>query len=184
AAAGLAAKRGLEADRELWVLARPLAEVPAAPRVEGVRISAFRPGTDDRAWLALNALAFAHHPEQGAMTLEDLHERMAETWFDPEGFLLAWRGEKLVGFHWTKVHDHSAYGDGPVGEVYVLGVDPAEQGAGLGRVLTLKGLEYLRGRGLDEVILYVEADNAAAVAVYTKLGFTRRGADVMYRLSS
>ena len=182
AAAGLAAERGLEVARELWVLARPLTEVPAPPDVEGVTVVPFRPGTDEEAWVDLNARAFAHHPEQGSMKLSDLHERMAESWFDPGGFFLAWRDGKLVGFHWTKIHDHSAYGEGRVGEVYVLGVDPAEQGHGLGKALTLIGLEYLRQQGLETVILYVEGDNAPAVAVYTKLGFTRRSADVMYRV--
>jgi mycothiol synthase len=182
AAAALAAKRGLKTVRELWVMARPLAEVPPVTPADGVRIAAFRPGIDDEAWVALNARAFAHHPEQGAMTVQDLRERMAEPWFDPEGFFLAWRGEKPAGFHWTKVHEHSAYGDGPVGEVYVVGLDPEEQGRGLGRTLTEVGLQYLHDRGLSEVILYVGADNAPAVAVYTKLGFTRRSADIMYQL--
>jgi len=182
AAAALAAKRGMEPVRELWVMARPLAEVPAVAPVDGIRIAPFRPGTDDEAWVEVNSRAFAHHPEQGAMTVEDLRERMAEPWFDPEGFFLAWRGAKLAGFHWTKVHEHSAYGDGPVGEVYVLGLDPGEQGHGLGRTLTQVGLEHLHDRGLSDVILYVEADNAPAVAVYTKLGFTRRSADIMYRV--
>lgn len=182
-AAGLAAKRGLKQVRELWVMARPLAEVPPpAPPAEGIRLAAFRPGTDEEAWVEVNARAFAHHPEQGSMTVHDLRERMAEPWFDPEGFFLAWRGTKLAGFHWTKVHDHSAYGDGPVGEVYVLGLDPAEQGHGLGRTLTEVGLRYLHDRGLSEVILYVEADNAPAIAVYSKLGFQRRSADIMYQL--
>jgi mycothiol synthase len=182
AASALANKRGMEKVRELWVMARPLDAVPPAPAVEGVSVRAFRPGIDDQAWVDLNSRAFAHHPEQGSMTVEDLRERMVEPWFDPAGFFLAWRGERLVGFHWTKVHEHSAYGTGPVGEVYVLGVDPAEQGHGLGRALTLIGLEHLRERGLSEVILYVEGDNAPAVTVYTKLGFARRSTDVMYRL--
>lgn len=183
AAAALAAKRGLEPVRELWVMSRPLADVPPAPTPpDGIRIAAFRPGADDEAWVEVNARAFAHHPEQGSMTVQDLRDRMAEPWFDPEGFFLAWRGAKLAGFHWTKVHDHSAYGDGPVGEVYVVGLDPAEQGHGLGRTLTEVGLRHLHDRGLGEVILYVEADNTPAVAVYTKLGFTRRSADVMYQL--
>ena len=182
AAAALARKRGLEPVRELWVMSRPLAEVPPVVPADGIRLAAFRPGVDDEAWAEVNARAFAHHPEQGAMTVEDLRARMAEPWFDPEGFFLAWRGEKLAGFHWTKVHDHSAYGDGPVGEVYVLGLDPSEQGRGLGRTLTQVGLKYLHDRGLSDVILYVEADNAAAIAVYGKLGFTRRSADVMYQV--
>jgi mycothiol synthase len=182
AAAALADKRGMRLVRQLWVMARPLDTVPAAAAVEGITVEAFRPGTDDQAWVELNARAFAHHPEQGSMTVEDLRERMAESWFDPKGFFLAWRDARLTGFHWTKVHGHSAYGAGPVGEVYVLGVDPAEQGHGLGKALTLIGLEYLRGRGLSEVILYVDGDNAPAVNVYSKLGFTRRSADVMYQL--
>jgi mycothiol synthase len=182
AAVALAAKRRLEPVRELWVMSRPLAEVPPVVPADGIRVAAFRPGTDDEAWVEVNARAFAHHPEQGAMTVEDLRARMAEPWFDPEGFFLAWREAKLAGFHWTKVHDHSAYGDGPVGEVYVLGLDPSEQGHGLGRTLTQVGLEYLHDRGLSDVILYVEADNAPAVAVYTKLGFTRRSADIMYQV--
>jgi len=184
AAAGLAATRGWKPVRELWVMGRHLDEVPPPPPVDGITIAAFRPGVDDRAWVDVNARAFAHHPEQGSMTLEDLHERMAESWFDPNGFFLAWRGAKLAGFHWTKVHDHSAYAAGPVGEVYVLGIDPAEQGGGLGKALTLVGLGYLRERGIRDVILYVEADNHAALAVYAKLGFSRRSADVMYRAAN
>ena len=128
AAAALAAKRDLKSVRELWVMARPLEDVPPPAVPDGIRLAAFRPGVDDEAWVAVNARAFAHHPEQGSMTVEDLRERMSEPWFDPEGFFLAWRGPKLAGFHWTKVHEHSAYGSGPVGEVYVLGLDPDEQG--------------------------------------------------------
>jgi mycothiol synthase len=192
AADRLAKSRGLETFRELWVLERPLtgpgAELPPTPPVPDIRLAAFRPGVDDEAWLAVNARAFAHHPEQGSTTLDDLRQRMAEPWFDPAGFFLAWRGAHLAGFHWTKVHGSDAAGGPdathhhqPIGEVYVVGVDPDEQGAGLGKALTLAGLHYLRDRGLDEVILYVDADNPAAVEVYTKLGFTRRSVDVMYR---
>ena len=184
-AAALAAKRGLEPVRELWVMARPLEDVPPPAIPDGIRIATFRPGVDDEAWVRVNARAFAHHPEQGSMTVEDLRVRMEQPWFDPEGFFLAWRDTKLAGFHWTKVHDHSTYGDdgdGPVGEVYVLGLEPDEQGSGLGRTLTQVGLRHLHDRGLKEVILYVEADNAPAIAVYTKLGFTRRSADIMYQV--
>lgn len=178
-AVALAASRDLAAFRELWIMARPAqgagSELPAAPSIPGIEIRAFRPGVDDEAWVSANAAAFAHHPEQGSMTVEDLRQRMAEPWFDPEGFFLAWRGDRLAGFHWTKTHP------GDVGEVYVVGVDPGEQGNGLGKALTLAGLAYLRDRGVREVILYVDGDNAPAVAVYTKLGFTRRTMDVMYR---
>src|SRR6202008_277121 len=102
----------------------------------------------------------AHHPEQGSLTQRDLDDRKAQPWFDPAGFFLAERGGELLGFHWTKVHDAER-----LGEVYVLGVSPAAQGGGLGKSLTTVGLRYLAERGLPTAMLYVDADNTAAVAV-------------------
>jgi len=64
--------------------------------------------------------------------------------------------------------------------VYVVGVDPAERGTGLGRALTLIGLRYLRHRGLPDAMLYVDADNAPAIALYRRLDFTRWETDVMF----
>ena len=176
AAAVLARRHGFDRVRDLWVMRRPLASLPApgpAAPADGVVVRTFEVGVDEAAFLALNAAAFAHHPEQGGMTVEDLDERMAEPWFDPAGFFLATRGGELVGFHWTKVHD----GSPPYGEVYVVGVSPSAQGGGLGRRLTLAGLRHLASLGLAEVILYVEADNAPAVAVYERLGFTHAPED-------
>ncbi|MFC1407547.1 MULTISPECIES: mycothiol synthase [Streptacidiphilus] len=175
----LAEELGFELVRELRQMRRPLpVEDLEITLPEGVELRSFRPGQDDGAWLALNAAAFAHHPEQGGWTEQDLAERLAEPWFDPAGFFLATRGDELVGFHWTKV-------EGDMGEVYVVGVSPSEQGNGLGRALTSVGLRYLgRDRGLDTVLLYVDADNPAAVRVYEKLGFTVYEVDLMYRLSS
>jgi mycothiol synthase len=152
-----------------------------------VRLRTFRPGEDDEAWLEVNAQAFADHPEQGSWTPEDLHARMAESWFDPQGFLLAEEDgpdgrPELVGFHWTKVHgdvgDH--HGHELLGEVYVVGVRPDQQGRGLGRALTVAGLRYLRGLGLPQAMLYVESDNAPAKAVYSGLGFSHWDTDVMF----
>ncbi|WP_449062394.1 mycothiol synthase [Planomonospora algeriensis] len=186
-AEALARSLGLVKVRSLWQMRRPLngphaAPLPGFTLPDGVRLRAFDPAADGEAWVALNALAFAHHPEQGSWTLDDLSLREQEPWFDPAGFFLAVRGERLVGFHWTKLHDTGGgRGDEPIGEVYVVGVDPAEQGAGLGRSLTLAGLEHLRSRGLAEVLLYVDEDNAWAVRLYRGLGFTRWSTDVMYR---
>ncbi|GJF28151.1 mycothiol acetyltransferase [Kitasatospora sp. NE20-6] len=176
-AARLAERYGAVLVRELRQMRRPSVEVPAVVLPDGVELRTFRPGEDDKAWLRLNALAFAHHPEQGAWTEADLADRLAEPWFDPAGFFLATRGGELVGFHWTKMHP-----DG-LGEVYVVGVDPEEQGGGLGRALTSAGLRHLYGdRGVPSVLLYVDADNPAAVRVYERLGFTVHEVDLMYRV--
>ncbi|KES07643.1 mycothiol acetyltransferase [Streptomyces toyocaensis] len=178
AARHLAQVLGLTLFRELRQMRRPLAglDLPDPVLPEGVTVRTFAPGQDDAAWLAVNAAAFAHHPEQGSLTQRDLDDRKAEPWFDPEGFFLAERDGRLVGFHWTKVH-----GAEGLGEVYVLGVSPDAQGGGLGKSLTTIGLRHLAGRGLPTAMLYVDADNKAAVSVYERLGFVTYETDLMYR---
>ncbi|MBO0803662.1 MAG: mycothiol synthase [Nocardiopsaceae bacterium] len=248
AAAGFAKANGFTRVRELWQMLLPPdvpVTEPALP--DGITLRTFQPGADEEAWLAVNRRAFAHHPEQGGWTRADLELRKAEPWFDPNGFFLAVRspsarpdstspapGERLAGFHWTKVHPSGGTSGGPgvspgehcppapdevrgpgvspgehcppapdevrgpgvspgehcppapdvvpgpIGEVYVVGVDPSEQGGGLGKALTLAGLAHLRARGLGEIMLYVDGDNAPAVRLYENLGFGRWHTDVMY----
>ena len=177
AAAALARSHGFERVRSLWVMRRPTS-LPLAEVVvpAGLTIRGYRPDDADEV-IRVNAAAFAHHPEQGAMDAAELAERMAEPWFDPAGLLLAVEGDRLLGFHWTKQHSPD------LGEVYVVGIDPGAQGRGLGKLLTLAGLHHLAGLGVAEVLLYVESDNDPAVAVYSGLGFTHADADthVMYR---
>ncbi|MER5658451.1 mycothiol synthase [Streptomyces sp. NPDC002131] len=181
AARHLAQVLGLTLFRELRQMRRPLEGLDLAdPKLpEGVSVRAFVPGQDDTAWLAVNAAAFAHHPEQGSLTQRDLDDRIGEAWFDPAGFFLAFRGDELVGFHWTKVHAEEG-----LGEVYVLGVRPGVQGGGLGKALTTIGLRHLAAQGLPTAMLYVDADNKPAVAVYERLGFVTHETDLMYRTES
>ncbi|GAW51803.1 MULTISPECIES: mycothiol synthase [unclassified Nocardioides] len=177
AAARLAATHGFERVRELRVMRRPTAD-PLPPLVvpADLTVRGYRPDDADEI-VRINAAAFAHHPEQGAMDAAELAERMAEPWFDPAGLLVATDGEALLGFHWTKQHSPE------LGEVYVVGIDPTAQGRGLGKLLTLAGLHHLADQGVHEVLLYVESDNEPAIAVYSGLGFRHDAADthVMYR---
>jgi len=186
AARALAAALGLRPVRTLQILGRSLSgDLPPADPPAGITIRTFRPGLDEESWLAVNARAFAFHPEQGSLTRTDLDQRMAEPWFDPAGFFVAVRdepadgapgdGTPIVGFHWTKREPGS-----PTGEVYVIGVDPAAGVRGLGTPLLGVGLRHLRAVGASEVDLYVEADNDRALALYHRYGFSLVSSDVMY----
>lgn len=184
AAARLAKAARFTRDRALWQMQRSLREgVDSMPPLPpGISLRTFVPGQDEAAWLAVNARAFASHPEQGRWTRPDLDHREREPWFDPAGFFLAERDGHLAGFHWTKIHQPThTIGEQPLGEVYVLGVDPAEQGTGLGRVLTLVGLRHLAARDVPTVMLYVDEDNPAAIRLYESNGFTHTTTDVMYQ---
>jgi len=200
AAQALARRLGLVRTRELLQLRRTATARDQLQLPDGVRIRPFRPGRDDRAFLAVNARAFAWHPEQGRLDEAGLQAEMAQDWFDPAGFFLAVSGppdtERVLGFHWTKVHrvdptpgvgpadPGSARAApapaGPVGEVYVLGVDPESPVRGLGTPLTAAGLNYLADRGPSTVMLYVEAENAAALKLYRRFGFSTAMTNVVY----
>ncbi len=175
-----AAALGLVVVRELMQMRRPLTGLPALTVPDDVRIRTYSGPADDVELLRVNNAAFAWHPEQSGWTEADIAERRAEPWFDPAGLFMAVdeHTDKLLGFHWTKVHGKE------LGEVYIVGVDPAAQSRGLGATLTLVGLHHLAERLLKSeqsvVMLYVEADNSAAVKTYQRLGFDVFGVDAAY----
>lgn len=178
AARALAHATGLDRARELLRLRASVAEARTGlgerPMPAGLALSSFTADDADD-WVALNARSFASHPEQGRMTRADLDDRVAEGWFDPALLLLARDAEgRLAGFHWLKVEDGEA-------EVYVLGVDPDRAARGLGSALLAAGLDLLAARGHDAVDLYVEADNAPALALYRRAAFRDAAVDVQYR---
>ncbi|GGG22991.1 mycothiol acetyltransferase [Rhodococcoides trifolii] len=181
AAVRVAEKLTLTSVRELLQMRRPTTEtLPELVVPDGISLRTYRE-SDDAEILRVNNAAFAWHPEQGGWTQDDIDQRRSEPWFDPAGLFVATPADEpnhVLGFHWTKVHAPEG-ADPQLGEVYVVGIDPAAQGRGLGRLLTLAGLHYLESKG-PAVLLYVESDNSAAVHTYDRLGFTRFHVDVAY----
>ncbi len=176
----LAHRLGFVADRDLWQMTvpLPLQEQPSFPPAATLR--PFVVGQDELAWLTVNNRAFADHPEQGGWTIETLRGREGEPWFNPDGFLLLEENGQLLGSCWTKVHRSS---DPPMGEIYVISVDPSAHGQGLGRALTVAGLTWLFEQQLSVGMLYTTASNTAAVALYRALGFEVSHVDRTYVLT-
>lgn len=191
----LAIEYGLVRARTVIQMRRSLNQ-PLPISNTDLKLRSFLPELDDEAWLTLNNRIFAGHPEQGGWTMENLHQRMNEDWFDPQGFFLATIptsvGEELIAFCWTKIHGahthahdgQEEHGHDPIGEIYAMGVDPSYQGKKIGRAITVAGLAHLRHQGLMSAMLYVDAENAAAIKIYKDLGFSEWGRDVMYLESS
>lgn len=171
---------GFRPYRDLWRLEveLPVESAGGSEQLEskGYRVRPYSEG-DEEEFLRVNSRAFAWHPEQGRLASEGLHERMAEPWYDREGFLILETDGRMAGFCWTKVHD-----DPPAGEIYAIAVDPDFAGRGLGLPLTHAGLEYLHHqRGMNSGMLYVESDNAPANRIYQKLGFRLGQVNRAYR---
>lgn len=172
-AQGFAAARDLRPERGLLMMSRPLTDLPPTTTPAEVQLRTFIPSDADEL-LALNAEAFAHHPEQGQLDHAGLEARMAEDWFDPAGLILAFDAEGMVGFHWTKRVDAET------GEVYVIAVAPRSQGRGYGKVLLAAGMSHLATQGLPTVVLYVDTADKTAVRMYERAGFVTVHRDVRY----
>lgn len=188
-AKSLAEKNGLTHSRTVIQMRRSLTD--PIPEIDSqIPIRSFLPGIDNESWLILNNAAFQGHPEQSNWSERDLQVRSQESWFNPKGLLIAEVNGELAGFCWTKVHgghthkhgdDEAEHDHDPIGEIYIMGVDPDFQGRGIGRAVTIAGLKHLRYEGIFSAMLYVDADNLNAINLYTSLGFKEWGRDLLYR---
>ena len=155
--------------RRILKLHRSLEE-PVTPVAHNFHIITFDTQLHPQPWLELNNRIFSTHPDQGNWAMADLENRMHEPWFDPHGFFLCVSEEKIVGFCWTKIHQDLVNKE-PIGELYVIGVDPEHSGKGIGKALCTQGLIYLKNKGITQGMLYVDEDNEAGKGLYKTLGF-------------
>ena len=129
---------------------------------------------------------------KAGLRLTDLKLRQKEDWFDPAGFFLAEQNKQMIGFVWTKVHGATSHqhDDSPshdhegIGEIYITGVDSALAGGGVGKSLTITGLNYMKYQGIENAILYVDEDNQAAYGLYSSLGFKQSGKDCLFKFKN
>jgi len=198
AANALATSFGFEKIRTVLKMSKPLTDIQKLPNLdkevgEDIVIRSFLPGIDSDAWLSLNNKVFKEHPEQGNWQLTDLNIRINEEWFDEQGFFLAEVNNKIIGSTWTKIHgSHTHQHEGEVeshahpaiGEIYITAVDQEYSGRGIGKVLTITALNYLKYQGLSDAMLYVDFDNKRALNLYQSLGFTQCGMDILYKLKA
>jgi len=188
-AKNLAEKNGLKHSRTVIQMRRSFTD--PIPEIDSkIPIRSFLPRIDNESWLRLNNEAFQGHPEQLNWSDRDLAIRTKEVWFNPKGFSIAEINGELVGFCWTKVHGghthkhsdgESEHDHDPIGEIYIMGVNPKFQGRGIGKAVTIAGLKHLRYEGIFSAMLYVDADNTGAINLYTSLGFKEWGRDVLYK---
>jgi len=185
----LAASFNFEKIRTVLQMSKSLTDIQPLPVIDKeIIIRSFLPGIDSDAWLELNNKVFKDHPEQGGWQLSDLNHRLSEEWFDEKGFFIVEKNKQVIASTWTKVHGGHSHDHGSgqshahpaIGEIYITAVDPVYTGLGIGKALTITALNYLKYEGLKDAMLYVDAENLAAIALYKSLGFTQFGRDVLY----
>ena len=191
AASKLAIANNFIKVRTVIQMSKSLGEITAISEIDNaITIRTFLPGLDSDNWLTLNNKAFTNHPEQGNWSINDLNLRLKEDWFDEKGFFIAEKDNQIVGSTWTKIHGATSHQhdgedshDHPaIGEIYITAVDPGFNRVGIGGALTITALNYLKYQGLNQVILYVDEENKAAINLYQSLGFNEFGKDLLFKL--
>jgi mycothiol synthase len=177
--------------RTVIQMSKSLGEITPISEIDNaITIRTFLPGLDSDNWLTLNNKAFTNHPEQGNWSINDLNLRLKEDWFDEKGFFIAEKDNQMIGFTWTKIHgatshqhdDEDSHDHPAIGEIYITAISPSFEGGGIGKALTITALNYLKYQGLNQVILYVDEENNAAINLYQSLGFKEFGKDLLFKL--
>lgn len=81
---------------------------------------------------------------------------------------------KLAGFLDVIVFPDPAHGN-PIGVISNLVVDERLRARGVGERLVATAIEHCRAEGVAELHVWTDTDNTAALGLYSKRGFVRRG---------
>jgi mycothiol synthase len=187
AARALARSAGLNSvrQREHLVLG-PGAVPPADALPTGTRIRTFHPERDEPGWQTMHTRI----PPADILTLADLRRRRADTWFDPEGLLVAEDTtapgyRHLLGFAWATVHrDEWAPGfrgreRSPSGFIHLGGTEHSTP-LSVSRALILSAVRWLGTRGVTSITTSTDHRTGHPGDFLRQLGFRTRGTDLVF----
>lgn len=141
------------------------APLPCCEIAPGYVLRALAAG-EESAYVRLQHACF---PEERPWTAEDFRQEFLTDSFNAyERIFVAEHAGRLVG---TASAWQIDYGEGLLGLVHWVGVDPAHRGQGLGAALNVRVLQELAARGYRDAWLNTSRDRAAAVRLYERLGF-------------
>ncbi len=112
-------------------------------------------------------------------TVEEIVHRTNLSHSSPGDVLLAYDGDRVIGYCWTRITSEAASGKRE-GQIFMLGVNPDYQGRGVGKTVLLAGLSYLENKGFETAGLTVDSKNKIARALYRSVGFKVRASSLWY----
>ena len=105
-------------------------------------------------------------------TVETIAYRINLSNCSPEDVVLAYEGDKIIGYCWTETdYEREASSGERTGRIFMLGTDPDLRGRGVGKRVLLAGLAHLKSRGVLVAELTVDSQNKAACTLYRSVGF-------------
>jgi mycothiol synthase len=179
---------GLARVRYYFTMARPLnGDLPPNGLPPGYRLRTFDPGRDLETVWEVDNLAFRDHWGFSGFPLNEFRHWIETAHFRPELWLLAEEKAtgKVVGIGLNEIDPGWIAKTGrQEGHVQALGVLREHRKRGLGSGLLARGLDVLRGSGMEWAMLGADAANqTGAVRLYERLGFGVRKTRVAYRLA-
>jgi len=114
-------------------------------------------------------------------TVETIAYRINLSNCSPEDVVLAYEGDKIIGYCWTETNYDGEVANGErKGRIFMLGTDPDFRGRGVGKRVLLAGLAHLKNKGVRVAELTVDNENKAACALYWSVGFEVQTSNFWY----
>jgi len=174
---------GFKLIRIFSTMRRELDTIPSVGENEGVRIRVMKESMEDIELLRwLNDETFSEHFDFRPSTIEEWKHWCSHPDFDYKGWFFALLEGKPVGHVGTWIDSKFVKYKGiKRGWIDTIGVLKPHRRKGIGTSLILRGMKYLKSRGMTEVELGVDDSNPTeATKLYEKVGFKVIRKDLTY----